>query len=124
LVNPFVRVRFWPKSGLFPAVLGRFVVARGVCAGRFRFFVPCFRTPYMTQTELDRAVANVTGESPRTVSRLGFTIADPDIVDFDPEPDDTPPQYLDWEQMHEEQSRSARGDIPWPAEPREAPVFL
>jgi len=61
----------------------------------------------MTQTELDRAVANATGESICTVSHLGFTIADPAVVDFDPEPDDTPPQYLDWEQMHEEQSRSA-----------------
>jgi hypothetical protein len=63
----------------------------------------------MTQTELDRAVANATGESPRIISHLGFTIADPAVVDFDPEPDDTPPQYLDWEQMQDEQSRSC----PW-----------
>jgi hypothetical protein len=59
----------------------------------------------MTQAELNRAVAAATGESSRTVSRLGFTIADPDVVDFDPEPDDTPPQYLDWEQMEDEQPR-------------------
>ena len=59
----------------------------------------------MTQSELNRAVAAVTGESPPHRLPVGFTIADPDVVDFDPEPDDTPPQYLDWEQMEEEQSR-------------------
>ncbi len=63
----------------------------------------------MTQAELNLAVANVTGESARTISQLGFSIADPDVVDFDPEPDDTPPQFLDWERMQDEQLRSC----PW-----------
>ena len=55
----------------------------------------------MTQYELDTAVAIVTGESPSVIRRRGFGIADPLEVHFDPEPNDVPPQYLDWEQMQE-----------------------
>ena len=40
----------------------------------------------MIQTEIDRAVARVTGEDPRTISRRGFSIADPAQPDYDPEP--------------------------------------
>ena len=58
----------------------------------------------MTQHQLDTAVAIATGESPSVIRRHGFGIADPLDVHFDPEPDDVPPQYLDWEQMQEEQS--------------------
>ena len=53
----------------------------------------------MTQSELNRAVAAATGESPRTVSDLGFSIADPDEVDFDPEPYDLKPQTVDWDEL-------------------------
>ena len=60
----------------------------------------------MTQRDLDRAVANATSESVTTISRLGFSIADPDEVDFDPEPNDLPPQTVDWDALaaarHEE----------------------
>ncbi|MCY2991338.1 MAG: hypothetical protein NTY19_26215 [Planctomycetota bacterium] len=55
----------------------------------------------MTQHQLDTAVAIATGESPSVIRRHGFGIADPLDVHFDPEPDDVPPQYLDWEQMQE-----------------------
>jgi hypothetical protein len=41
----------------------------------------------MTQTQLDHAVAVATGESPRTVARLGFSLV-PDG------PDEPPPLYL------------------------------
>ena len=52
----------------------------------------------MTQRDLDSAVAVATGESPSEIRRLGFGIADPAEVCFDPEPSDVPPAWLDWDQ--------------------------
>jgi hypothetical protein len=52
----------------------------------------------MSQTELDYLVAAATGESPRTVHELGFSLADPLDVAFDPEPSGTAP-YLDWDEV-------------------------
>jgi hypothetical protein len=51
----------------------------------------------MTQSELERAVALVTGESRSEIHRRGFSLADPDVVRFDPEPDQLPPQMIDWD---------------------------
>ncbi|NLE37492.1 MAG: hypothetical protein GX621_05645 [Pirellulaceae bacterium] len=56
----------------------------------------------MTQRELNRAVARATGESPCMISRLGFGVADPDIVAFDPEPydfRDAQEKHLDWDEL-------------------------
>jgi len=53
----------------------------------------------MTQSEINRAVALVTGESICTVSQLGFSLADPAEVEFDPEPYDLPPQTVDWDEL-------------------------
>ena len=39
----------------------------------------------MTQQELNRQVASATGESISDIRRLGFSWADPDAVDHDPE---------------------------------------
>ena len=52
----------------------------------------------MTQRDLDSAVASVTGEATSVIRRLGFGIADPGEVHFDPEPSDLPPAWLDWDQ--------------------------
>jgi hypothetical protein len=52
----------------------------------------------MTQAQLNRAVARVTGESRRLISRLGFSLADPPLARFDPEPSDVA-KYLDWDQV-------------------------
>ena len=41
----------------------------------------------MTQNQLNRMVALATGESLSTIRNLGFSIADPDDVSFDPEPE-------------------------------------
>ena len=46
----------------------------------------------MTQAEVNRAVARATGETVRTIARLGFGIADPLFVQHDPEPCDASPQ--------------------------------
>jgi hypothetical protein len=55
----------------------------------------------MSQAELERQVAAATGESRRTVHRLGFSLADPPVVVHDPEPTDCD-QYLDWDVVAEE----------------------
>ena len=51
----------------------------------------------MTQAEIDRAVAQATGESLSLVEELGFGIADPLEVAFDPEPRE--PLAFDWDAM-------------------------
>ncbi|MEQ9380027.1 MAG: hypothetical protein RJP95_04135 [Pirellulales bacterium] len=52
----------------------------------------------MTQAELDRAVANTTGESLATIRQLGFGIADPVEIAFDPEPyEGRLPKLVDWD---------------------------
>ena len=51
----------------------------------------------MTQQQLDRLVADATGEDLRSIRRRGFSIANPVDVNFDPEPDQRPPQWVDWD---------------------------
>jgi hypothetical protein len=51
----------------------------------------------MTQAQLDRSIAAATGESRRTIRDLGFSLANPPTVAFDPEPSDD--GYLDWEEV-------------------------
>jgi hypothetical protein len=53
----------------------------------------------MTQSQLDDAVALATGEDPDTISRLGFSLADPKTVCYDPEPSERGPQVIDWDQF-------------------------
>ena len=49
----------------------------------------------MTQMEIDSAVAMATGESVCEIQQLGFSLADPLEVDFDPE--ERRPLVLDWD---------------------------
>jgi hypothetical protein len=58
----------------------------------------------MTQSEIDCAVACRTGEELHEIERRGFTIADLDEANFDPEPDDRPPQYMDWDEFELERN--------------------
>ena len=53
----------------------------------------------MTQMQLDQLVADATGEDVRAISQRGFSIADLQDVDFDPEPDQRPPQFIDWDEL-------------------------
>ena len=53
----------------------------------------------MTQAEVDRAVARATGESVRTIQRLGFLIADPNSELTDPDDEDLGPYVLDWDEL-------------------------
>jgi hypothetical protein len=53
----------------------------------------------MNQSQLDCAVARATGESLDTVSRMGFSIADPKSVHYDPEPPRRRPLVIDWDAL-------------------------
>jgi hypothetical protein len=50
----------------------------------------------MTQREIDEAVASATGENVMLIKELGFGIADPLDVGFDPE---RRPMTFDWDTM-------------------------
>ena len=54
----------------------------------------------MTQAELNRSVAHVTGEDLSEIRHRGFSIADPVDVQFDPEPPIArDPQIVDWDEL-------------------------
>ena len=55
----------------------------------------------MSQKDIDQAVANVTGETIRLIHDIGFSIADPLDVCFDPET--RLPLFLDWDSMMPEE---------------------
>jgi hypothetical protein len=57
----------------------------------------------MTQQELDHAVAKATGEDLYEIQRCGFSLADPTLVNFDPEPNCRPPQFIDWDELEARQ---------------------
>ena len=61
----------------------------------------------MNQTQLNRAVARATGETLDTISHLGFSIADPKVVDYDPEPSRRAPQVVDWDELDARRQRLA-----------------
>jgi len=52
----------------------------------------------MSQQELERQLAEATGEDVRTIRRRGFQLMTPLAV-FDPEPDDLESQVYDWDQQ-------------------------
>ena len=54
----------------------------------------------MTQNQVHRAVAKATGESVGTIGQMGFSVADPAHVRFDPEPPDIreiEERIIDWD---------------------------
>lgn len=51
----------------------------------------------MSQKDIDQAVADVTGENIGVIRNLGFGLADPFDVNFDPEP--RRPLVFDWDSM-------------------------
>ena len=53
----------------------------------------------MTQQELDRQVARATGENLCEIRQRGFSVADPDLVDYDPEPCDIEDLIVDWDAL-------------------------
>ncbi len=61
----------------------------------------------MTQQQIDELVAKVTGEEIRNIRRHGFSIVEPELICFDPEPDLRPPQFIDWDQLDRERFEHA-----------------
>jgi hypothetical protein len=61
----------------------------------------------MTQQQLEQEVAEATGESLRTIRRRGFSLVNLADVNFDPEPNILPSQYIDWDELHMERHRHA-----------------
>jgi hypothetical protein len=53
----------------------------------------------MNQNELNRSLSRATGESVRTIRRLGFSLFDPDANDADADGINVPPQVIDWDQL-------------------------
>jgi hypothetical protein len=53
----------------------------------------------MTQNQLNRLIADATGEDIADIKQRGFSLADPLEVHFDPEPCDLPPQVVDWDEV-------------------------
>ena len=51
----------------------------------------------MTQFEIDAAVSRSLGENIHDISKVGFSLLDPQIEFFDPECDSQDPQVLDWD---------------------------
>ena len=52
----------------------------------------------MSQSEVDRAVADATGESLSTIRRRGFSLVTP-LTLFDPDDTLAQPQIVDWDQL-------------------------
>lgn len=59
----------------------------------------------MRQERINRLVARATGDDLREIKRLGFTIADPDQVRFDPEPEGSPYEPIDWDQVESDRNQ-------------------
>ena len=53
----------------------------------------------MSQSRLDHDVARITGETKKTIARMGFSIADPESVHYDPEPPRRRPWTIDWDEL-------------------------
>ena len=53
----------------------------------------------MYQKHLNQLVADATGEDLHEIRRRGFSLMDPFDRYFDPEPDDLPPQRIDWDEL-------------------------
>jgi hypothetical protein len=68
-----------------------------VAGDRLFFFDLVNLEDSMSQKELDRAVADATGENIGLIRGVGFSIADPLDVSFDPEP--RSPSVFDWNSM-------------------------
>ena len=60
----------------------------------------------MKQEKINRLVARATGEDLRDIRRMGFTIADPARVGYDPEPKQRRFRTLDWDGVRRERSHT------------------
>ena len=62
----------------------------------------------MRQADLDRAVAQVTGEAVSTIKRLGFLLVDP-ASSGEPDSDEHGPQVIDWDELQAQRFEESAG---------------
>lgn len=60
----------------------------------------------MRQKKINQMVARATGENLREIRHLGFTIADPAKVGFDPEPKQRNFRTIDWDVVEQERCQA------------------
>ncbi len=60
----------------------------------------------MRQQRINQMVARATGEDLREIRRMGFTIADPTEVGFDPEPRQRRFRTIDWDAVERERGQA------------------
>ena len=53
----------------------------------------------MNENDVYRSLSRATGESVRTIKRLGFSLFDPGANNAEPDTSDLPPQVVDWDQL-------------------------
>ena len=53
----------------------------------------------MYQKQLNQLVADATGEDLHEIQQRGFSLMDPFDRNFDPEPDDLSPNFVDWDEL-------------------------
>ena len=53
----------------------------------------------MNQNQLNKAIIRATGEDLATIRRIGFSVADPDDVSFDPERPLRRPRVVNWDRL-------------------------
>jgi hypothetical protein len=61
----------------------------------------------MKQEKINRLVARATGEDLREIRRMGFTIADPARVGYEPEPKQRRFRTLDWDVVKRERCHTS-----------------
>jgi hypothetical protein len=53
----------------------------------------------MYQKQLNQLVADATGEDLHEIRHRGFSLVDPFESNFDPEPDELSPNFVDWDEL-------------------------
>ena len=66
----------------------------------------------MTQAQLNREIAQATGESVETIQRLGFLLDEPNLDISDPDSEDLGPYVLDWDALEQAQAGGHPGHAP------------
>ena len=66
----------------------------------------------MTQCQIDQLVAGATGEDLHEIEDRGFNLADPEEANFDPEPDNLPPQMIDWDEVDQQRYSPTSSELP------------
>ena len=67
----------------------------------------------MNQRTINRLVVKATGENMREVRRMGFSIADPYRVQYDPDSRATQGRMIDWDDLQNNPKGAINLQRPW-----------